>query len=298
MEFINNAKPTIIRPTQRQKPVFSDEVTVVIPDIQIGQYNGENFHDERAMKAAQMIVRELVPDNVLFIGDALDFTPMSRFSQRPGWQDTVQYTLDRFHEYLAETRANAPDANIIYLNGNHEARLEKKILEHNAELLGIKRANAANELGVLSIASLLRLDELEVEHIEAYPGGRYYLEDNLQAMHGNMSRASGSTAGAMVRREDISTLFGHTHRIEVAHRRVADRVGRIIVAASFGALCRIDGAVPSGSFSTDEHDQISQGYTNWQHGVGVVFHNERTHQINPIHIQDGEYNLFGETYQA
>lgn len=293
---ISTAAPTRITPTKRVKPSRHDEVSVIIPDIQIGWHGDEPFHDERAMSLAQIAIRELQPDNVVFLGDSLDLPSLSRYEQRPAWQQTVQQSVDRFHSYLAQTRANAPDAKIVSITGNHEDRFRKAIMKNNAELLGLKQAGSEG-LGVLTLEHLLRLGELEVQHVDGYPNGRYFLEDNLQAMHGYIVRGGGRTAAAVANREDVSTLFGHIHRIEKATRTIPSRNGaRFVMAASFGTLARIGGHVPGRGFATDENEEVVSGYDNWQQGFGVVQHNTHSHQVDQIHIEDGSFNLYGERY--
>jgi hypothetical protein len=227
----------------------------------------------------------------------MDFPSLSRYEQRPAWQNTVQKTIDRFHQYLAETRANAPDAKIVSITGNHEDRFRASIAKYNAELLGIKQAGA--EVGSLTLRHLLRLDELEVEHIDGYPNGRFFLEDNLQAMHGYIVRGGGRTAAAVSNREDVSTLFGHIHRIERATRTVPGRAGgRFIVAASFGTLARLGGHVPGRGFATDESETVVSGFDNWQNGFGVIYHNAQTHQVDQIQINNGSFVMNGVRYGA
>lgn len=284
--FITQAAPTVIRPGRVVKhPRRTNKLGIVVPDIQIGYRGDEPFHDEQAMAKVQEVIRREQPDEVMFIGDCVDLPALSRHSQRSDWQQSTQAGLDRFHAYLAQTRANAPNAHITVQSGNHEARLEAYIRRNAAELLGIRRANAESELGVLTMQHLLRTDELEVDYYAGYPNNEYWLTDNLKVVHGDMSRTNGSTAAAMVRRYDHSVIFGHTHRIEVAHRTIQERRGpRFVVAASFGTLSRIDGAVPAGRHATDEANQLVGYVPNWQQGFGIVEYNTERHQVTPAQI--------------
>lgn len=297
IDFINQAPSKIIRPTRRSKARRADELTLFIPDMQIGYRNGESFHDETAMELGQIAIRETQPDRVVFLGDNLDLAPMSKFEQRPDWQNTTQQSIDRFSEYLAQTRANAPDAEIVVLEGNHEARFERNIREHNAELMGIRRANASKELGVLTLRFLLQADEMEIDYITGYPNGQYWLEDNLKARHGRMVRSGGSTASGMVRKEDSSTVFGHIHRHELQYRTIPTRSGnKQIYAVSFGTMAKIDGSIPSKDLTTDEYNRVVPKAENWQQGLGLIYHNDRLSQPMPVHILDGQMMIEGKSY--
>lgn len=298
--FINQAAPTIIRPSKRLKPTRSDSVSVILPDMQIGYRNDEAFHDERCLTLGLAACRELKPDNIVLLGDNLDQPTQSRFdNQGKGWTDRIQPALDRLHSYLAQLRADNPDANMVVHWGNHDIRLKKQIQKFNAELLGLRRANAEEELGVLSLQYLLRTEELGITSIDSYPRGVYWLEDNLLTTHGHVVRSSGNSAQAVLTNAEASVIFGHVHRIEVATKTVALRgIARTIQAVTPGTFARIDGSVPSNNYTTNDRDETVKGYDNWQNGLAVVFHNERNHQINPILIEEGRMNMFGKTYEA
>lgn len=296
-QFITQAPPKIIRPTRRTKPSRADSTTFVVPDLQIGFRGKETFHDERTMALGQIAIRETMPDQIIFIGDNLDMTPFAKYEQRPDWQQTTQASLDRFSEYLAETRANAPDAKIVVLEGNHEVRFERAIRKYNAELVGLTRARAKDALGVLTLEYLLNLDGLEIDYVSGYPNGEYWLEDNLKAIHGNTIASGSSTAARIVGREVVSTIFGHTHRIEIQHRTIPTRNGgKRIWAASFGTFARVDGGIPSADYTTDSRNQTVLKAKNWQPGAGLVRHNKDKSHPTPIYIENGEMMIEDKRY--
>ena len=294
-KLVTTAAPTLIRPSRRRKPLRSDSVSVVLPDMQIGYREDEPFHDEAAMELGLIACRELQPDNIVLLGDNLDLPTMSKFDRLgAGWNNQVQRSLNRFHHYLSQIRADNPESNLVVHWGNHDLRLHKQIIRHNGELLGLKRANAEHELGVLTLQFLLRTKELEVQTIDAYPRGKYWLEDNLHTTHGYKVRSGGNTAQAMLSDNDSSVIFGHVHRIEVATKTLTN--GRIIQAVTPGTLARIDGSVPSQEHTVDESDRTVQGHDNWQQGLAVVHHNPRNHQIDVIRINQGRMNLYGNEH--
>jgi UDP-2,3-diacylglucosamine pyrophosphatase LpxH len=296
--FVRQAPPSRITPSRRVKPTRSDTVAFVIPDVQIGYRGEETFHDERAIALGMIAMREVQPDQIILIGDIVDLPSVSRWGQDPIWANGVQRGLDRTHELLAQTRANAPDADIYYLSGNHELRLRDYIMKNAAELLGIKRANASEELGVLTMQFLLRCDELEINYLEGYPAAALWLQDNLKATHGVIAKPTGKTAPAVLASEGVSTIFGHTHRIEHAYATQPTRDGyRTIQAASFGTWSKITGEVPHGRQSIDEHDQIVKRPMNWQQsGGGIVQHNERNHHMEVVPLDDEGIILWGRRY--
>lgn len=296
--FISQAKPTVIRATTRRAPNRKDEMTLCMGDAQIGYRGDEPFHDERVMELAQLAIRELQPDRVVFTGDMIDLPNMSRFEQRSDWANSTQRSIDRYHAFLAQTRANAPNAEIAVVHGNHEARMDRFIRNDAAALLNIKRANSDRELSVLTLQYLVRYDELGVQSVDGYPNAAYWLEDNIKVMHGTNVAKAGSNVAKYLREETETVIFGHTHRLEHGFRTLATRIGgKTIQAASPGCLSRVDGAVPGYGYSVDNENRMVPKHQDWQNGLIIVTHNPRVHDIDLVHINEGGMTIHGKHYE-
>lgn len=295
--FVSQAAPTRITPTRRQTPKRPDQLTLVFGDAQIGFRENEPFHDETAMELAQVAIRELMPDQIIFVGDMLDLAPMSRFDQRAEWQNSTQRSINRYHSFLAQTRANAPNADVVAISGNHELRMDRMIRNDASELLGLKRANAEHELAVLTLRYLVRFDDLEVQEVDGYPNATYWLNDNLKATHGTNVAKGGSNAAKYLRDDDTGTLYGHTHRLEMAYRTIPTRHGkRDIVAASPGALARVTGHVPGYHYSVTSHGETVPKAEDWQQGMLIVEHSQTNESITPVKFDGGSMNIYGKRY--
>lgn len=297
--FVTTAAPTRVTPSRRKKPAGRDTTAFIIPDVQIGYRGEETFHDERVIKLGLTALHEVQPDEVILIGDTVDLPSVSRWPQDREWVGTVQKGIDRTHELLAQVRSNAPNARVHYLAGNHEKRLEDYVKKNAAELLGLKRANSSSDLGVLAMQNLLRTGELEVDYHAGYPNADLWLEDDLRVSHGVEARRSGQTARAYLGSAVVSTVFGHSHRIESAQSTLPTRDGhKVIQAASFGTWSRIDGSVPHGSQSFDEEGQHVPRAMNWQNSAGgIVQHNERRHNMQVIPLDSEGFTLWGRRYE-
>lgn len=290
--LVQPAKPTRITPLRRGS--VRDETSwrtgVILPDPQIGFWRDTDtgeldpFHDEKAMAVATRIVRDADPDLIVLLGDVLDLAEFSRFEQEPSFAMTTQASLDRTHLWLAELRANAPRARIVYIEGNHDRRLRKAIVANAKAAFGLRQAASTPATWpVMSIPHLLRLDELDVEYVEAYPAGTFWINDNLACVHGERLKVS-----QVVDEERHSVIQGHVHRIALQHKTRRVRGGaKSMLAATPGCLCRIDGAVPSTKGSTDSFGKPIYRPEDWQQGIGVVTYEEgdgRFHlEIVPIH---------------
>lgn len=287
-DFIRQAKPTVVRPTRRKRPTRSDTITLAFGDAQIP------FQDEHAMSMALRAVEELQPDNVVLTGDMLDLPSLSRFEQRREWAGRMQEALDRYHLFLAEIRARHI-GRLAVVHGNHEERLPKMLRKDAAELIGLRRANT-EELGILTIQYLARYDDLQVESITGYPNGTLWLEDNLQVIHGTETKRQGQSAVNYLRKEQVSTIYGHDHRLAVAWQTRNTRLGGVAcVAASPGCLARTDGYVPGFHYTTAENGSVVPRAEDWQQGVLLIAHNERNHDVTPLRISERGINI-GDKY--
>jgi hypothetical protein len=305
---IEPAQPIILAAPKKVVPKNSKHtVHIALPDPQIGYRNLDGrwdpFHDELAMDVALQITSYLEEtdrlDTVINLGDFLDLPAQGRFDQEAAFASTTQAAFDRGHLFLQQQRqAAGPKAKIVLVEGNHDRRMEKFIASNALSAYGLRRANTG-ELPAMSIPYLLRLEEIGVEYIDAYPAGAYWLTPTMRAIHGNKARSNGSTAAAYTNADPhISTIFGHAHRLEIQSRTVFDRDNAIhSVAVSPGCLCRVDGAVPSVNGSTHIDGSPAKHYENWQQGVAVVTINERQEPfVELVQIKNGEAWFRGKKF--
>jgi predicted phosphodiesterase len=306
---VQPADPVTIVPKQAPSFISSDwKVAVALPDPQIGYRRYEDgsldpFHDEAAMDVALQIVgldHGHPVDQVINLGDFLDLPMYGTYEQETNFAHTAQLAINRGYRFLAEQRANAgADARIILLEGNHDKRLNRFINNNAAAAYGIKVADMPSSWPVLSLQNLLRLDELGVEFIDGYPAAAHWINKRLRAMHGDRANSSGSTAAQYANSNpNISTLFGHTHRMEQQSKTVFDR-DQAIKSVSFspGCLCRVDGAVPSVKAGLDAKGQPLQYFENWQQGVSVIFFkdgDDDSFHFDQVHIHKGKTMYRGQ----
>jgi len=285
--FVRQAPGRIINPVTPVVTGRKDKLTLCMGDAQIGFRGEEAFHDDRAMNLSLVAAHELQPDEIVLTGDMVDLQSMSSFSQRPDWVGNTQAAIDRYNEFLAGLRANAPNAKISAVHGNHELRLDRYIRKNAGELLGLKRANVEHELAVLTLQYLARYDDLEVNGVDGYPNAAYWLEDNLKVMHGWVAKKGNGTALRYLQTENESTIFGHDHRLQVAHRTIPQRVGhRVMVAASPGCLAKVDGTVPSVGHSVDGAGNTVKRAMDWQNGLIVVEHSAVAHEVMTVKMSE------------
>lgn len=96
-----------------------------------------------------------------------------------------------------------------------------------------------------------------------------------------------------------SVIFGHCHRLELAHRTWGSRLGGITVsAASPGCLARVDGGVPGFNHTVNAQGEIVNSSEDWQQGLLLIEHNANHHDITPIRFRDNAMRVYGKQYEV
>lgn len=305
------------------KPVHSQTKTALItPDIQFGyrrdKYTGklDGFHDERALDVMLQIAGDFPQiDLAVNLGDGLDNAEFGRFVQEPAFAGVTGNSIQALTNFLAEVSGLTPHAKRVFMEGNHDRRIENYILKNAMAAYGISRAKLPDswmkpregeEHPVFTVPFLCRMEEIGWEYQGGYPANSYYVNDRLAAVHGEKVRSSGSTAAAVIDDERVSVMFGHVHRIEKQHKtmRVMAKQGtdpwRTNFAASIGCLCKIDGTVPSTKGSTDPWGRPIQRAENWQQGFAVVTYEEGdgAFDMEQIAIHNGTAFFRGNKYKS
>ena len=288
-EPVREARPITInmqvnaRPLPRKKNLGKTWKTAVIaPDPQFGFHWTEDgldpYHDDRCLKILRTIVEAERPDLTIWLGDVLDLPMFGRYRQFPAFARTFQPALDRAHEELAVTAEFSEETR--YISGNHDERLHLAIVDNLVASAGIRparrRGDPGNDWPALSVPSLLRLPEIGVDYIGAYPAGISYINENIAAVHGRyIGNRRQSAAQIVVEHERISVIYGHTHhRAMAAKTREANDGQKDTVAYSPGCLCRTDGTVPSTKSGMDAFGRPVKVQEDWQNGIGIVRYEE------------------------
>lgn len=299
------ARPVEVKVPERRpaKKRGKWRTAVILPDPQIGYwrdlYDGSltPFHDERALAIALAVCVDEEPDLVVWLGDVCDFASFGRYRQEPGFQLTVQPTIDTAHTWLAMTAATARE--VRFLEGNHDARIHTAMVDNVLAGAGIRRAKSGpHEWPAMSLPNLLRLDELGVQYVPGFPSCATYVNDGLAAIHGRFHGARAMQQN--LDRERVSVIQGHTHHLQAEARTRNTRGAPVFsFAYSPGCLCRIDGAVPSRNSGIDAFGKPRKSWEDWQQGLAVVRYDDRDrHAYEPVSILEGWAMHRGKEYTA
>lgn len=293
---IQPAAPISVTITDRPaKPVRGMKLALKGADTQIGfrrltDGSLDPFHDNTAMNVFIQAATQLQPDKIQILGDFLDLASQGRFAQEASFAQTTQEALNAGHKFLATLRAACPDAEMVIIEGNHDKRMQNFIEANAVSAFGLKRAGLPESWPVMSLPYLLRLDELNVQYVDAYPAATDWDNDTTRNIHGTKANSRGSTTSQYVfELPHLNTWAGHTHRVEVTYRSVTGARGEAVesYSANPGCLCRVDGAVPSvnGAIGTDGN--AARIVENWQQGFGLAYYNDTESWPHVYRIRNG-----------
>lgn len=193
------------------------------------------------------------PDYVILGGDILDMWAVSAHSKDPKDGQELNEEFDAAKIFLKQVRKAAKKAQIVYLEGNHEARLRKYLLHNAGAIAGLKS---------LELATLLDLDTLDIEWV---PDTQLYFIDDFLFRHGHemfgFSGVPGNNARKGIATYHSNYIQGHIHKANVMHVGNA-RVN--FIGVENPCLCSMDPSYMKGAASWQ------QGYT-----IGEQDDNER-----------------------
>jgi len=287
------AVQVVARPEPRKAPSRDGTVILVVPDKQIGykRVGGrlEPYHDRRVLDLAAQVIRLASPDLVAHLGDDLDMAPVStKFARASDTMDTTWTSMQEQLWWLGQYDAMMPSPDLlppdvpvqVWMEGNHDARIRKAMLEKMPELASLPG---------LRIENLIDLASVRCEYVGDYPS-TYWARDDARIIHGDVVKQhGGETAAEYLRKKEVSTAFGHIHRREIASRTVhGARGAREITAFSPGCACHIDGRVPG-----------SPPDPNWQQGLALWHLNDDgTQYVEMLPIHEGAMPFRGSMLYA
>ena len=200
------------------------------------------YHDLSALQEAIVKGQEFGADTVILLGDLMDFHRISKYPNEP---DTLSF-VDECHvgsQLVFGLRESFRDADMYYIEGNHEVRLQNYVKSHASELSG---------LSGLEMESLLDLHAQEVQWIQ---NGFIHCGD-VTFLHGHEMRGVGGVnpSRKLFNKMKKSSICGHLHRPESFYTR--DGAGKLLQAHVIGHL---------GEPSPKYHPR-----NDWQHGYALV----------------------------
>lgn len=309
LDDFTQASPARITPSRRKPEKRDHRVLYVFSDAQIDYRRLEDgtldpIHDESALRVGRMICRDVMPDEIINLGDTVDLAALSRFKlDSDHFHRTLGPSFQRVHDYYAELLADNPWAKVTEVDSNHNTRLKDFMLKNAPGMYGLKQAGSDEaEYPVFTYPFLANFSHLEVEWVSGYGAAEYvygleYDTPPIVFKHGKTAVSNGSTAAKESKENpEVNVVRGHSHRIESTYRTT--RSGNYLGSFVVGAACRTTGEVPSYHSAVDDRGQVVPFQENWQQGVMVIEDYEGEYVYNQIPIKDGVAHFRGKEYDG
>jgi UDP-2,3-diacylglucosamine pyrophosphatase LpxH len=230
-----------------------------IPDVHFPS------HDATAYGLMFQVAQDFKPDEIVILGDFFDCYSVSRYDKHPKKMFLeLRDELELGIKALEKISGVLKPRKIWFLEGNHEARV-RKYLANNAPLL----------LGNFQTPQ----DVFELPKNTTYvPYGQdgFIDFDGLYAMHGVITGKN--PAMKALERYGRSVIFGHTHRLQEAHKKVLD--GPVLRAFNCGWLGDIREAAEYVQDTADWTQGFATGFFpksgNWTITLHTILNREVT----------------------
>ena len=231
------------------------------------------FHDQHAIKNLVSFIKSFKPDEVVTIGDEIDFNTISRFAD--GTPEAYEQTLGDDRDAAVQVLYDLQVSHMV--RSNHSDRLYTKIMLKIPSFLSLPE---------LRFEKFMRLDELGI----TYHRSAFNIAPGWVAVHGDhtpLKMHGGLSALEAARRYGKSVISGHTHRMGRSSytEAINGRRGRILHGVEVGNLMDMSKA------------NYVKGYANWQSGFAIMYVKDNNVQVDLIYIEkDGTFIVAGKRY--
>ena len=245
--------------------------TIVICSDQQARYD-----DRVTGEAFYSFLSDFRPTLLVNNGDLFDFESLGTFRktlvERASLMEDVRAGLD----ILMREAGASPRSRIILIEGNHEERLTRYLLDN---------AEALSTVPGLQVSEFLDLEDLGVEYVGPYGKGIDW--HGVEIYHGALVRSdSAYTAKAEFLQTGTSGVSGHTHRLGAYYK--SDGAGPHAWYEG-GCLCNVVGEnVPP--------DARGPRVRNAQQGFLYGYATSDIWNLYQVHITNHQFIVEGKLY--
>ncbi len=249
-----NPKPTgkVLPDRRKYQPRPGSHLVLVLPDLHLP------YQDQAALDCVMTAHAALKPKKTVILGDWLD---CQAFSQHP----VKSFAEERAHgffeseikpcrELLDELEKNTDE--IVFIEGNHEFRLERTILQLGGDMADLFELVSPKRL-------LSEGRQKPFKFIPYSPRGEtldqstYKIADDLRALHG-WTHSVHASAQHLAKAKTCSVIHGHTHRRQSYETR-DPFTNRVLMGFCPGTLSRLQPI-----YQTNNP-------TEWTHGFSLIW---------------------------
>jgi len=242
----------------------------IIPDTHVPN------HDEEALACAVKILGWYKPDKIVFLGDFLDYDPLSRHNR-----DSIAHRASVSMEKEFEAGNRAFDRitkhcqDVVYIKGNHEDRAGPYVDQH-PEVRGLVEVERGLEF------SARRKDGYSIRVLEY---NEVYRTGHLHYTHGWYTNQH--HAQKHLQSFQVSIVYGHIHDYQVATYVSPISASRKHTATCLGCLCTL------------APDYMRNAPNKWVHCVGLAhIREDGDFGLDPVIICGGKASYAGKVFSA
>lgn len=215
--------------------------------------------------------KEFKPDVIFLNGDIIDNYAVSHYEKNPQNEQELTRDVRETKSFLKRIRQAFPKAEIIYIFGNHEHRLEVYIVHNAPELFPF-----------VNLEEILGLKELDIRCIRSSFNENWIKYGDLYIGHYDCAKStSAATAQYLLNQKGVSLVQGHVHRVGLTAKTLLDRT--IYGYENPGLL--------------DKKVEYAKD-PNWQQGFSVIYFDEGSHWLYPVIIKNKTFVWSGKKYKA
>ncbi|WP_158881919.1 metallophosphoesterase [Amycolatopsis anabasis] len=250
---------------------------VVISDTQMP------YEDRKALKSILRFIGEYQPDEVVQIGDLMDYPQPSRWNKGTAaeYEGSVFEDSDYAKRHFLKPLRDVYQGPVGILEGNHDLRPRTYLAKY---------APALASSGAFDFDVLLDFDGFGVEKLPDF----YKFAPGWVMTHGHvgkisLSRIAGNTALNAAKNFQTSVIMGHTHRLGKASHTFGfgGDISRQVTGVEVGNLMNMKLA-----------NYLQGGTANWQQGFALVNVDGRNVQVDTIPIVGRRFIVDGEVFEV
>ena len=250
---------------------------VVISDTQLP------FDDRRALQAVIKFIKDFQPDEVIHIGDVMDFPQPSRWNKGTAgeFEGSVFKDCEDAKRRLLDPLRQAYDGPIGFHEGNHDERPRVYLSKY---------APALGESGAFDLDVLLDLKNFGISMLPEF----YKVAPDWITTHGHkgqitLSRIAAQTATNAAKKFNTSVVMGHTHRLGVGNDSTGfdQRVKKWVTGMEVGNLMDMKKA-----------HYLKGGTGNWQQGFGLLNIDGSHVKAETVPIHKGRFTVDGSIWEV
>ena len=144
---VDAPEPPDVQPLEKRRP-DGWQTALVLMDRQTGHrrsqqsWTYETIHDREAVDLAVQVAALAKPEVIVDVGDVLDFAGVSSYTGTPDLKRSLQPAICEAAYDNARLRGAAEAEAFHILEGNHDERLNEKLLEDAQEMYQLREAEA------------------------------------------------------------------------------------------------------------------------------------------------------------